>query len=655
MSLATLPHKIPPGPPLAKGGVGERAPLAKGGGRRRSLLSREGACRRAPFIKGVSRKSPPFLKEDSGGFPAFSVTRLIAVVVTLLIVVALATSCTRPEVSKKIDYADCSACHKGIERISPNHEPECADCHIRPEERLKKGLADHKSIVRNPSDPAHVDTFCLPCHEKEIKQVKNSLHSTMAGIINQTRYLWGAQERAVPAIYGLDGPFKALPEPDPLVYPETPQMLVDDFLRRRCLRCHVHTKGPEGRGLYRGTGCAACHMVYENDGLYRGGDEAIDKSVNGYPGRHAFTKLIPNMQCLHCHNQNHVGADYEGLFEHDYTSTYRSPLVEGKPVPVIYGLDYHHLAKDIHAEKGLLCIDCHQKKDVMGNGRAHSYQMEVPKRPCTDCHGGFDNPMPDLSIRAIGRAAVNPPREGGEFLFISKNQGQKHPLPLFSKNSTGHNISAHTRVRCSACHAQWSYQDYGLSIIREDVIRGYKWHYSTAQGDPYLQEVLEEHIDHPEKVYPISLDWVSGESKPGIWSAGWRFRRWEFMSLGVDHENRYAILRPLYQYLITYVDRLGNVPLDSTIPSRVNGGRGWAFMPYVPHTVSPFGRSCDSCHQSRMAAGLGLKNPTMDTGLTIPSPPPVKNMRLLNQEERKKLMEPSSKWRKERLRALAGN
>ncbi|MBW1706778.1 MAG: cytochrome c3 family protein [Deltaproteobacteria bacterium] len=630
MLLTTTPRKIPPGPPFFK-----RLDL------RRSALS------------SPPKGSPT--SGDSGGFLAFSVTRLIAVFVILIIPLVFTTSCTKPDTTKETDYADCLACHKGIERISANHEPECAACHIRPEGRSKKRLADHKSIIRNPSDPAHVYTFCLPCHEKKIKQVKSSLHSTMAGIINQTRYLWGAQKRASPAIYGLDGPFKKLPAPDPLVYPETPQMLVDDFLRRRCLRCHIHNKGPEGRGLYRATGCAACHVIYKNDGRYRGSDEAIDRSVIGYPAKHEFTKRIPNMQCLHCHNQNHVGADYEGLFEHDYTSTYRSPLVEGKPAPMIYGLDYHHLAKDIHAEKGLLCIDCHEKEDVMGNGNAYSYEMEVPKRSCADCHGGFDNPVPDLSITAI-RYAAAPPHEGERVIFISKNQGQKHPLPLFSKDSAGHNISAHTRVRCSACHAQWSYQDYGLSIIREDVIQGYKWYYSTAQGDPYLQEILEEHIEHPEKDYPVSMDWVSGESRPGIWSAGWRVRRWEFMPLGVDHKNRYAILRPLYQYLITYVDRLGNVPLDSAIPSRMDGGRGWAFMPYVPHTVSPFGRSCDSCHQNRMAAGLGImQKPTMDTGLTIPSPPAVKTMRLLNADEKKKFIEPSRKWRKERLRALTGS
>ena len=125
------------------------------------------------------------------------------------------------------------------------------------------------------------------------------------------------------------------------------------------------------------------------------------------------------------------------------------------------------------------------------------------------------------------------------------------------------------------------------------------------------------------------------------------------MPLGLDHEGRYAVLRPLYQYLITYVDQKGNVPVDGVAPSRGDGGRGWAFMPYVPHTVSPFGRSCDGCHQNRVAAGMGIQeNLTVDTALTIPSPPAVSTMRLLNPAERKRLLEPSWEFRKARLRAL---
>lgn len=595
--------------------------------------------------------------------------------ITLSGLLLFTSACTEPGSIKETNYANCLECHKGIESISDNHYFQCASCHITPEARSIEKITSHNKIIRNPSDPSHVSTFCLSCHEKEIKQVENSLHASMAGIINQTRYLWGAQKSATPAVYGLSGPLQPLPGPDLMVYPETPEMLADDFLRRRCLRCHIHTPGAEGRGLYRSTGCAACHVLYEDDGRYRGNDEAIDRSAKGYPSKHEFSKLIPNTQCLHCHNHNHVGADYEGLFEHDYSSTYRSPNKDDKPVTMIYGIEHHCLAKDIHSEKGLWCIDCHTKQDVMGDGRLYSFEMEVPKRTCSDCHGDFNNSIPDLSIEAIRKvthhvaANSNPLPLAGEgtgdeqilcqekskFLFVSKNNGRSYPLSLFSNDSVGHNVQAHKRVRCSACHAQWSYQDYGLSIIREDLMEGYKWYHLTAQGDPSLQEILKKHLDKPGWGDPISRDWLSGEAKLGIWSAGWRFRRWEYMPLGVDYRNRYAIVRPLYQYLISYVDRLGNVPLDSVIPSRGDGtGEGWAFMPYVPHTIAPFGRRCESCHLNRVAAGLGMQEEmTIDTRLTIPSPPAINTMRLLNHEERNKLLEPSNRWQKERFRAVA--
>ncbi|MBW1779693.1 MAG: hypothetical protein JRL30_03035 [Deltaproteobacteria bacterium] len=549
--------------------------------------------------------------------------------------------------SEKIDYADCLGCHQGIERISTNHPFSCAACHLRPGEGEVKTLTDHRKIVRNPSAPEHLETFCVRCHQREVMQIRNSLHSSMAGVINQTRYLWGAQETASPGIYGLSGPLKPLPGPQSSVYPETPAMLVDDFLRRRCLRCHIQTRGPEGAGLYRGNGCAACHVLYNTEGRYEGGDPAIDRSKKGYPVRHMFTAQIPNSQCLHCHNHNHVGADYEGLFELDYSDTYRSPMVNGQLRPMIYGLDHHHLTRDIHAEKALWCIDCHTRKDVMGDGYLYSYQMEVPKRSCSDCHGGFDGKPPDMTNKAIRK-------DSDGYLFTSRNHGRRHRLSLFRRDSTAHRIEAHADVRCSACHAQWSYQDYGLSVMREDRINDYKWRHLSIQADPYLEEKLKGYAESPETAYPVSVDRLSGQEKEGIWSAGWRFRRWEPMPLGVDPAGRVAILRPLYQYLISYVDRLGNVPLDSVAPSRGDGtGRGWAFMPYVPHTTAPFGRACTACHQNRVAAGLGIQDEiTVDTALTIPSPPAIKTMRLLNPQEQERLLQPTTKWHKERLRSL---
>ncbi len=565
----------------------------------------------------------------------------------LFLLVLVMAPAREPGAGKGANYADCLTCHQGIERISENHASDCATCHLPPGVRRRRILKNHEVIVRNPSDPAVVRIFCIRCHEREIEQVESSLHGSMAGVINQTRYLWGAQKQASPALYGLSGPFRPMPEPDPEVYPDKPADLVDDFLRRRCLRCHIHQEGASGAGLYRASGCAACHVLYGNDGHYRGLDRAVHKSLTGYPIRHEFTVRIPNTQCLHCHNQNHAGADYEGLFEHDYSSTYRSPIIGGEPHGRLYGQVYHRLIRDVHAERGLWCTDCHGRNEVMGDGKAYSFEMEAPGPVCERCHGGYGRQRPDVSLESVRE-------ESGLFLFFSKNNNREYRLREFRQTSTGHRVPAHSKVRCSACHAQWSYQDYGLSVIREDRIEEYKWYGLAAQGDPELEGILNGFLEGSGGGDPLSRDRISGQLRLGIWSMGWRFRRWEFMPLGIDNRGKYTILRPLYQYLITYVDRLGNVPLDSMVPSRGDGsGAGWAFMPYVPHTIAPSGRSCDACHMNRLAVGLGVQEEmTMDTRLTVPSPPAIKGARLLDAEERRRLLEPSYEWRKERLRSL---
>jgi hypothetical protein len=563
-----------------------------------------------------------------------------------VLLLALAT-CGRPQSLRTEDFADCLKCHEGIEAISENHPFECAACHVRQGDLAGGRLTDHVKIVRNPSAPDQWSRFCLPCHREEIDRVTHSLHGTVAGVINQTRYLWGAQDSADPPLYGLGGGLALLPTPDPLVYPESPPELVDDFLRRRCLRCHLYDRGPGGRGLYRSTGCAACHVLYTDDGLYVGQDRVDFRDRPGRPSVHRFTKRIPDGQCLHCHNGNHVGSDYEGRFEADFSDTYRYGTWPTGERTIEYGLQSHRLGRDIHAEKGLWCIDCHRASDIMGDGHVYGYQLEVPKRTCTDCHGGFGRASPLEGDPQIRRGTAG-------FVFVSKGEGEAQPLRVFESAIPGHDVKEHERLRCSACHSQWSFQDYGLGVIREDVLDGGKWAGLAAQGDPELQAILSNQTALQDVAYPFSKDRVNGQERPGIWSMGWRFRRWEPMPLGVDQNGRYTIIRPFFQYQVSYVDRLGNVAADSVTPSRGDGsGPGWAFMPYVPHTVGTIGRSCDSCHLNRVTAGFGLQQVlTEDTVLTIPSPPPISSMRLLNEAERQKLLNPTERWRKGRLRAL---
>lgn len=540
-------------------------------------------------------------------------------------------ACSKEE---PVNFAQCLPCHEGIEYIGKSHDFDCKLCHLKPREQEVTFLERHDFVIRNPSDPRYVSLFCGRCHQEEIEEITASLHATMAGIINQTRYLWGAQKTAYPPTYSANNALMPLPEP--AISPDSPETLVDDFLRRKCLRCHIGTQGAEYLGLYRASGCAACHVLYNNDGKYLGNDNAISKDKTGYPTYHRFERYIPTSQCLRCHNQNHVGADYEGMFEHDHDKSYRSPIIDGSPPPRPYGIEYHHLAKDIHAQKGMWCTDCHSKGEVMGTGVVYGYEGEIPKIQCADCHGGFSRSEPNADLKNIER-------EGDTFIFHSQNTGKRYPLSLFSEEVVSHGLKGHRRVRCSCCHAQWSYQDYGFSVIREDIPSYQKWRRLMVQGDPYLEDFLRRQLDASETQLPVSPDWLDQQLKPGLWYSGWRMRRWEFMPLGLDNEGRYAILRPRYQYFISYVDGNGEVILDDLVPQRGDGkGRGWAFMPYQPHTISPVGRKCEGCHLNKTAANNGIfEINTSDTELLLPAPTAIPQMRLLNEKEQKKLMLPS--------------
>jgi len=572
-------------------------------------------------------------------------------------------------------FRRCLECHSGIERLDERHDFECGVCHLHAEERAAFRLASHEAVIRNPSDPSHADASCGGCHREEIARLRRSLHGTLAGIINQTRFLWGAQSAAEPPVYGMGGGLRPIPEPQEGGYAGgDPSALVDDFLRRRCLGCHIGTQGPSGYGLHRGTGCAACHVPHDASGRYKGDDPVLDRGRTGYAARHVFERPIPNERCLRCHRRNHTGADFEGLFERDLSRVYR-PHGFGDPLAVNSAEPgYHQLAKDVHAERGMLCVDCHASQEVMGDGGVYASQRVSPGRGCEDCHGGWEEEAPPggkpegvkrfEASRGIreNEDRATPAHENQEAaepdrrrVFDGKGGGGRRDLPLFDRTVPAHGVSGHRRVRCSACHAQWSFQDYGLSVVRLDLLSGDDWRGLTAQGDPDLQDVLEAHLaQRGGTSRPESLDRLSGRVRPGIWLTGWRFRRWEWLPLGVDHEGRICVMRPRHQYLVSYVDRSGQVQLDSVLPRRGDGsGRGWAFMPYIPHTIGPVGRPCEACHLNRVSAGLGVEaDPTIDTVLTKVSEPALKCFRLLDLREIEALMNPPEEWGGIRLRAL---
>ena len=90
-------------------------------------------------------------------------------------------------------------------------------------------------------------------------------------------------------------------------------------------------------GDYRTSGCGALHVVYANDrdpshlgpydrfvltGLTQTLDPTIDKTEEGHPLRHSFTRAIPTAQCMSCHmhQPNMFLNTYLGYTMWDYES-----------------------------------------------------------------------------------------------------------------------------------------------------------------------------------------------------------------------------------------------------------------------------------------------------------------------------------------------
>ena len=125
------------------------------------------------------------------------------------------------------------------------HAIACTRCHLG-DGQAKEGDAAHKGMVKNPSALDQAARACGSCHQGWADKVKRSPMATNMGVIAHTRYLWGAQSSADPQY--------AVREVTPLVSlpdPELSDKPVDDFLRRRCLRCHLWSQGANTNGARR--------------------------------------------------------------------------------------------------------------------------------------------------------------------------------------------------------------------------------------------------------------------------------------------------------------------------------------------------------------------------------------------------------------------
>ncbi len=481
--------------------------------------------------------------------------------------------------------AGCLGCHSGIEQVPP-HDFSCEVCH-----RGDTGASDageaHRGLVPNPGDLAVAEETCGLCHAGYVERLAKSVHATSAGIISGARYLWAAQDTKQ-AIYGVraaadeDGDVPAeqgaLPRLEQIPSFGQSGEHVDDYLRKECLRCHVWTEGGSRYGDYRSSGCSACHVLYAPDGLSQSGDPTIPKGEAGHPVRHEITNRIPAEQCQICHNRgNRIGVSFTGLMEAD---PYGSPwTAAGEKQAKLHGKLYNHMLPDLHYERGLECIDCHTSLEMHGDGNIYSKKEQQIESDCTNCHGTQEEFSAGTTTR--GNPRPNLRRRGSDVLLTAKSDGRVHVVPqLRALRERGRlpeamEIAAHIdKLECFACHDSWAPQCYGCHAKRDDR--------------------------------ETQRDRISGEETPGRWTETRSYLRWEDPVIGINPAGKVSPYAPGCQALFTYVDARGNTVYHNKEYKTAAGFSGVSMNPFRPHTTRKDEvRTCESCHASRKALGLG--------------------------------------------------
>ncbi|RME87405.1 MAG: hypothetical protein D6785_02080, partial [Planctomycetota bacterium] len=459
-----------------------------------------------------------------------------------------------------------------------SHNPAnigCSACHLGNPYKNKKVEA-HENMVALPGNLAFSMATCGKpiCHPQLSAHLQNSLMATGRGMVAKFRYVFGEAPNLSPHSH-----LSLLTHSIP-----------DKYLRNLCASCHLNQQkihfGPITEKS-RGGGCLACHIYYSDKAL---------QELKGYfqkkrlPRTHPMlTARVQDKACFGCHSRSsRISLSYEGW--HELPQDARPSHPSGPLFRILKdGRVLQKIQPDIHFELGLSCIDCHTFREIMGDGKIYTHQLEQPKIQCIDCHSPQKSPwiegknlsMLDKKVALLRgtfqsqRRFLKTKRGGYPILGAFYNElGQKVLQLRFSKRNLilkpyqaicRGMISRHKRLSCESCHSGWAPQciqchaSYNSDkkgwdhLLRKKVLGSWK-----EKGSLYLAELPALGVVK-RKNEEIILPFVPGM----ILSAEWKTR-----------EEKKKIFRRLYS-------------------------------PIFPHTSLKKGRSCKSCHQNPLALGFG--------------------------------------------------
>lgn len=544
----------------------------------------------------------------------------------LIVALAVATFTSRAPGQIGVEDASCLACHGGIEEMHPWERLSCVACHggngrrpkleqahVQPrlgwptdERVLRLGFDPRYVRFRNPSDLRVADTTCGACHARDVERIKKSLHGTTAGHLNDGLYENGLldQRKSRYGIFSVEDPDhrqaeNALSGLEAIVRLRSRTQSDElgehfaDLPRKACMQCHLYSEGVglRGRlghdGLYRGSGCAACHVTYALDGRSRSADESIDHFEPGHPLKHELTVAPPTETCTHCHvGDAMVGNAFRGMAQL-YPQMPAGPDVPNTTDTLIsnqfFIKDPMLTPPDLHHAAGMDCIDCHTVRDVMGDGRIYGAMEHAVEIECTSCHGTFQR-YSDLRT-SRGRRISNLERRGDLFVLTSKRTGRVRPVkqvvdvldpahPDFNARAAFAMTSEHKGLECYACHAGWNTDFFGFHFDRN---------LGFTQLDTITGNRTDGRVTTQERVFATLRQ----------------------LTLGVNPDGMVAPYLVGFSSMGTVHDEDGGILLDQALPETAAGMSGMSMIHHQLHTTQPVARSCVECHRSPATWGLG--------------------------------------------------
>ncbi len=370
---------------------------------------------------------------------------------------------------------------------------------------------------------------------------------------------------------------------------------------------------------------------------------------------------IPVETCTTCHDRGkRIGVSFQGLMETPYQAPFAA---DGGPQPALHTKHYIAMEQDIHYQRGMTCQDCHTSTDVHGDGFLAAANLASVQIECADCHGTTDRYPWELPLGFMDEFAMSPAvgpqrglaadplehtRQGTHFArrdgYLRTARGNPYenvvrdgkevivhtaagedlrmkplktlieddavsPVGVVAMNGVTQHLE---RMECYTCHASWTPQCYGCHVKIDysqkdkcpecqESRSGFDW---VAAGRKHQQP--DHAADRGEQGYDTII--------PGKVSEQRSYLRWEEPMLGINGEGRVSPLAPGCQPSVTVLGEDGQPILLNHIfrtkPELERGGDDGQLAidmsPTQPHTTTTNVRSCESCHSSQKALGLGI-------------------------------------------------